>query len=49
MGFVDMASENQTVKLESTRLVNQVLPLVAKAIYKAMIVVWVDINKFEEK
>ena len=46
--YVDMNSKNETIKFESTRLVNSVLPEVAKAIYRAMIVVYADNNNYGE-
>jgi hypothetical protein len=49
MNFVDFNNENDTVAYESRRLVNTVLPIVAKAVFKAMIVVYVDVEKYGGK
>jgi len=43
MVFVDMASKNRTVKAQSEALVNTILPNVAKAVYKAFVVTYVDV------
>ena len=46
MAFVNMVSDDKKVKAESNSLVNLVLPNVAKAVYKGMLVVYVDVNEF---
>lgn len=43
MSFVDFESQNETVAYESRRLVNTVLPIVAKALFKAMVVIYIDV------
>lgn len=48
MVWVDMISKNPKVKQDSQTLVNTVLPNVAKAVYKAMIVTYVDVNKYAQ-
>ena len=45
MCFIDFSSKEGTVAADSKHMVNKVLPDVAKAIFKAMIVVYVDVNK----
>jgi hypothetical protein len=44
LGFVDMASKDDTVRRESANLVNAVLPSVAKAVYRALVTVYVDVG-----
>lgn len=45
MCFIDFTSKEGTVAADSKHMVNKVLPDVAKAIYRAMIVVYIDVNK----
>lgn len=47
MVWVDMINKNPKVKQDSETLVNTVLPIVAKAVYKALIVCYVDVNKYD--
>ena len=46
MAYVDMNSKDAKVKSESIRVVNTVLPNVAKAVYRAMMVMYVDVQKY---
>lgn len=46
LAFVDMISSDKQVKKDSNNLVNLVLPKVAKAMYRGMVVIYVDVNKY---
>lgn len=46
MAFVDMKSNIEKEKTESIRVVNAVLPAVAKGISMAFITVYIDVNKY---